>query len=85
MGESPLTQTRIARGVRRRASLCPTRPATPEVAGSSPVVPVSLSLVRQSSASAGSGRRLMRSGAVMKTATQLATVAAAALRLNAIV
>jgi hypothetical protein len=27
------------RGVRRRASLCPTRPVTPEVAGSSPVAP----------------------------------------------
>ncbi len=28
------------RGARRRASLCPTRPVTPEVAGSSPVAPV---------------------------------------------
>src|SRR5918995_5962475 len=39
--------------VRRQASLCPTRPVTPEVAGSSPVAPVlshwfsSLSCVRQ--------------------------------------
>jgi hypothetical protein len=30
------------RGVRRRTSSCPTRPVTPEVAGSSPVAPVSL-------------------------------------------
>jgi hypothetical protein len=28
------------RDVRRRASSCPTRPVTPEVAGSSPVAPV---------------------------------------------
>ena len=33
-------QTTLFRGVRRRASLCPTRPVTPEVAGSSPVAPV---------------------------------------------
>src|SRR5918992_4183481 len=30
--------------VRRRASLCPTRPVTPEVAGSSPVAPAKDSL-----------------------------------------
>jgi hypothetical protein len=33
-------QMRLFGGVRRRASPCPTRPVTPEVAGSSPVAPV---------------------------------------------
>jgi hypothetical protein len=35
-------QTRPFRGVRRGASRCPTRPVTPEVAGSSPVAPIKL-------------------------------------------
>jgi hypothetical protein len=38
MGEKHL-QMRPFRDVRRRASSCPTRPVTPEVAGSSPVAP----------------------------------------------
>jgi hypothetical protein len=32
-------QMSLFKDVRRRASLCPTRPVTPEVAGSSPVAP----------------------------------------------
>ncbi len=42
-------QMTLFRGVRRRASLCPTRPVTPEVAGSSPVAPVSQNACKSNS------------------------------------